>query len=176
MQARQLLNCRVSEWVPVFEKVTFPTRLIGLPESFVAFLIQDGVALAEHSAAVSHARHPAHSHACLAAWSHQQLVPAPLTHPVLFKQLPTRALPAEDVDSDDYQDWDEAEVDQAEASTWVGSMIGLPVACQRLASSCALATLAEGLLCTRCRQTAGQILCSASTTPLPSLKVMWCQS
>ncbi|KAK9810430.1 hypothetical protein WJX72_010569 [[Myrmecia] bisecta] len=84
MQSQELLKCMVSAWYPRFRDVTFRTQLVDLPEEFVAFLVEDGVSLAENSAA-----------------------------------LPRRARADEFADVDEYQEWDEADVDQAEAATQV---------------------------------------------------------
>ncbi len=44
--------CRFDSWYPAFQHTTFRSRIISLPEDFVAYLIEDGVYLPERSGAV----------------------------------------------------------------------------------------------------------------------------
>lgn len=52
MDEKAILNCQIGSWYRSFEQVTYRTRLIELPDSFVEYLLQDGVFLPEQSAAV----------------------------------------------------------------------------------------------------------------------------
>lgn len=52
MDERSILNCQIASWYSAFERVTYRTRLIELPDAFVEYLLQDGVYLPEESAAV----------------------------------------------------------------------------------------------------------------------------
>ena len=53
--AEQVLNCSVDRWHPAFQAVSFRSRFVPLPKEFVEYLIEDGVYLPEHNAAVSFA-------------------------------------------------------------------------------------------------------------------------
>jgi len=53
MDVRAVLNCQIGSWYAAFEHVTYRTRLIELPNTFVEYLLADGVYLPERSAAVS---------------------------------------------------------------------------------------------------------------------------
>ena len=52
MDEKAILNCQIASWYSSFERVTYRTRLIELPDAFVEYLLQDGVYLPEESAAV----------------------------------------------------------------------------------------------------------------------------
>ena len=52
MDEKAILNCQIGSWYRGFEQVTYRTRLIELPDTFVEYLLQDGVFLPEQSAAV----------------------------------------------------------------------------------------------------------------------------
>lgn len=49
----ELIACSISSWLPHFERNTFPTILIPLPDDFIEWLLEDGVMLPESSIAVS---------------------------------------------------------------------------------------------------------------------------
>lgn len=48
-----LIECAISSWYDRFQGCTFRSVLVPVPESFLAWLLQDGVALEEASEAVS---------------------------------------------------------------------------------------------------------------------------
>jgi hypothetical protein len=41
----EILNCQFHSWFYIFEKFTIKSRIIDLPEDFVAYLLEDGVVL-----------------------------------------------------------------------------------------------------------------------------------
>jgi hypothetical protein len=49
----ELLQCSIGQWYDQYEKHTFPTMLVPLPEEFVAWLLEDGLFLPASNSAVS---------------------------------------------------------------------------------------------------------------------------
>eukprot|EP00741_Cyanophora_paradoxa_P017265 tig00020961_g16676.t1 len=45
MDEREVLACQIQEWLPKLKRVTFPTRIIELPEDFVEYLHEDGLVI-----------------------------------------------------------------------------------------------------------------------------------
>lgn len=40
---KDILNCMVQNWYPIFEKVTFKSHIVPLPEEFIEYLQEDGI-------------------------------------------------------------------------------------------------------------------------------------
>ena len=49
----ELLQCSIGSWYYQYEKHTFPTILVPLPEEFVSWLLEDGLFLPASNSAVS---------------------------------------------------------------------------------------------------------------------------
>ncbi|KAJ7543825.1 hypothetical protein O6H91_09G053900 [Diphasiastrum complanatum] len=52
MKESELLKCQIQEWYPRFRRVSFTTNIHVLPESFISFLLQDGLFLPRSSEAM----------------------------------------------------------------------------------------------------------------------------
>lgn len=50
---QQLLDCQISRWYPQFQRVTFRTVLVPLPQPVLDWLVSDGLHLAPDTQAVS---------------------------------------------------------------------------------------------------------------------------
>jgi len=53
---QELLDCMISRWYAVFQRVTFKTVLLPLPQPVLDWLVADGLHLPEDSQAVSLAK------------------------------------------------------------------------------------------------------------------------
>lgn len=125
---QQLLDCMISRWYPNFQRATFKTVILPLPQPVLDWLVSDGLHLPDDSEAV---RTPIDGNAAV-AWARLSLLPLPPPLPLChswFRQNPNtpprcpqfakRGPMDEHALDDEYREWSDGE--EGEAGSDAGS-------------------------------------------------------
>ena len=69
---QELLDCQIANWYPRFQRVTFKTVILPLPQPVLHWLVSDGLHLPADSQAVSNEAPSPHACRALPRWGQQK--------------------------------------------------------------------------------------------------------